>query len=134
LVDLITIHQRILPLGALIWAAVDKAPGFTPEGLIAEIRRNALYPAEEWRRLASSEPVDPIDTMAKLSDALEEAEAFVGWMPTAKAGLLFIKDGQVVQPDPENLNPYTEHAGQRRGHWPSSPEIAAAMMERFKAR
>jgi hypothetical protein len=40
-VDLIPIHERILPLGALVWAAVEKAPGFTPEGLIAEIRRNS---------------------------------------------------------------------------------------------
>ena len=31
-VDLLTIHDRILPLGAVILAAVAKAPGFTPEG------------------------------------------------------------------------------------------------------
>ena len=37
LVDLVTIHETILPLGAVIWAAVEKSPGFTPEGLIAEI-------------------------------------------------------------------------------------------------
>ena len=40
LVDLFTIHENILSLGAIIWAAVEKAPGFTGEGLIAEIRRN----------------------------------------------------------------------------------------------
>lgn len=32
LVDLVTIHENILPLGAAIWAAVEKSPGFTPEG------------------------------------------------------------------------------------------------------
>lgn len=47
IVDLVTVHQTILPLGAVIWAAVEKSPGFTPEGLIAEIRRNANYPAAE---------------------------------------------------------------------------------------
>jgi hypothetical protein len=46
-VDLVTVHKAILPLGALIWASVEKSPGFTPEGLIAEIRRNAHYPAPE---------------------------------------------------------------------------------------
>ena len=50
-VDLVTVHERILPLGAVIWAAVEKAPGFTPEGLIAEIRRNANYPLSEWPKL-----------------------------------------------------------------------------------
>src|SRR5207248_2198114 len=59
LVDFVTIHERILPLGAVIWAAVEKSPGFTPEGLIAEIRRNSNYPATEWLKLVSSEPIDP---------------------------------------------------------------------------
>jgi hypothetical protein len=44
IVDLVMIHGTILPLGAVIGAAVEKSPGFTPEGLIAEIRRNAHYP------------------------------------------------------------------------------------------
>jgi hypothetical protein len=35
LFDLVTIHETILPLGAVIWAAVEKSPGFNPEGLIA---------------------------------------------------------------------------------------------------
>ena len=49
ILDLVTIHETILTLGPLIWAAVEKAPGFTPEGLIAEIRRNSNYSASEWR-------------------------------------------------------------------------------------
>jgi hypothetical protein len=44
LVDLVTIHETILPLGAVVWAAVEKFPAFTPEGLIAEIRRNSHIP------------------------------------------------------------------------------------------
>ena len=133
LVDLVMIHQRVLPLGAVIWAAVEKSPGFTPEGLIAEIRRNSNYPAEEWRALASSEPLDPIDTMARLRTALDDAEAFVTRMPTDKLGLLFLKDGVPVQPDPDQLDAYQAHAGQRQGHWPSSPEITAAMLEQYRA-
>jgi len=53
-------------------------------------------------------------------------------MPTEKAGLLFFKEGKVVQPDPNHLEEYIPHAGQRRGHWPSSPEIAAAMFEQYR--
>jgi hypothetical protein len=44
LVDLVTVHETILPLGAMIWAAVEKAPGLTPEGLISEIRHTG-----QWR-------------------------------------------------------------------------------------
>ena len=132
LVDLVTVHQTILPLGAVIWAAVEKSPGFTPEGLIAEIRRNSNYPAADWRALLSSEPIDPKDITLRLRSALDEAEAFVTRMPTDKMGVLFLIDGDVVQPDPGRLPDYQTHAGQQRGHWPSSPDITAAMFERYK--
>jgi hypothetical protein len=132
LIDLVTIHERVLPLGAVIWAAVDKSPGFTPEGLIAEIRRNSNYPAAEWLRLESAEPLDPKVIMPKLRAALDEAEAFVMKMPTDKAGLLFLEDGKVVQPDPARLDDYETHAGRPRGQWPSSPEISSAMLERYQ--
>jgi hypothetical protein len=131
IVDLVTIHERILPLGAVVWAAVEKSPGFTPEGLIAEIRRNANHPAAEWRALESSAPLDPKDITWRLRAALDEAEAFAARMPTSQVGLLFLKGGEVVQPDPDRLEDYTTHAGRRRGQWPSSPEIAAAMLERY---
>ena len=132
LVDLVTVHEMILSLGALIWAAVDKSPGFTPEGLIAEIRRNSNYPAADWRALLTSEPLDPRDVTSRLRAALDQAEDFVTRMPTGSMGLLFLKDSGVVQPDPARLTDYQTHAGQRRGQWPSSTEIATAMLERYK--
>ena len=134
LVDLVTVHETILPLGAVIWAAVEKSPGFTPEGLIAEIRRNANYPAAEWRALVTAEPLDPQLITGRLRAALDEAEAFVTRMPTEKLGLLFLQGGEVVQPDPARLATYQTHAGQRRGQWPSSSEITAAMLERYNSR
>lgn len=132
LVDLVTVHETILPLGAVIWAAVEKSPGFTPEGIIAEIRR-AHYPAAEWRALITSEPLDPTSITTRLRAALDQAEAFVTRMPTDKTGLLFLEAGHVVQPDPDRLGDYQTHAGQRRGQWPSSSDISAAMLERYRS-
>lgn len=131
IVDVVTVHETILPLGAVVWAAVEKSPGYTPEGVIAEIRRNSNYPAAEWRALASTEPIDPKVVMPKLRAALGDAEAFVSRMPTDRIGLLFFQAGKVVQPDPGRLHSYQTHAGQLRGHWPTSPEITAAMFERY---
>ena len=130
LVDLVTIDETILLLGTVIWAAAEKAPGFTPEGLIAEIRRNAHYSPPEWRALLTS---DPGMVMASLRRALDDAESFVLKMPTEMAGLLFLKDGKPVQPDPAQLAEFQPHAGRRRGHWPGSPEIDAAMWDRYKS-
>lgn len=131
IVDVVTVHETILPLGAVVWAAVEKSPGYTPEGLIAEIRRNSNYPAAEWRALAGTEPIDPAIITKKLRAALDDAEAFVTRMPTDKLGLLFLQAGKVVQPDPDRLDSYQTHAGQLRGHWPTSADITAAMFERY---
>jgi len=130
IVDLVTIHETILPLGAVIWAAVEKSPGYTPEGLIAEIRRNSSYPAAEWRALAATEPIDPPAVLGRLRTALDDADAFVARMPTGKIGLLFLQDGKVVLPDPNHLESYETHAGQTRGHWPTSADVSSAMLER----
>lgn len=132
IVDLVMIHNELLPLGAVVWAAVGKSLGFTPEGLINEARRLARYTEADFRRVTSDPPVDPATTMMRFRKALEEAEAFVLRMPTEKIGLLFLKDGKVVQPDPDHLDDYTTHAGQRRGHWPTSSEISTAMFEYYK--
>lgn len=129
--DLIDIHETILPLGAVAWAAVGRSLGFTPEGLINEVRRLARYRDEDFRRVASEPPVDAGAVMRRLRQALEEADVFVRRMPTDKVGLLFLRDGQVVQPDPEHLADYATHAGARRGLWPSSSEIGHAMLERY---
>ncbi len=132
IVDLLSLHDRVLSIGALVWAAVEIAPGYTPEGLIAEICRNARYPAEELRQLAADPPVDPDSLMRRLRAALDDARRFVAAMPSDKAGLLFLRDGRPVQADPTALPSYATHAPRRRGHWPSSPDITAAMLARLQ--
>jgi len=42
---------------------------------------------------------------------LDEAHAFVRSMPVGKEGLAFLDGGAPVQPDPDNLKAYGEHAG-----------------------
>lgn len=134
IVDLVTIDRTILSLGALVWAAVEKSPAFTPEGLIAEIRRNLHYPRAEWESIAATDPVDAMEITAYLRAALDRAEAFLARMPTDKIGLLFLKGSEVVEPDPGALDDYQTHAGDRSGHWPSDPEIQRAMLERYTQR
>jgi hypothetical protein len=130
-VDLLTVHDRILPLGAAVWASAGKALGFTPEGIINEIRRMARYPEADFRRVASDPPVDPAATMRRLREVLDEAEAFVTRIPTEKVGLLFLKGRHIVQPNPDRLQEYQTHAGQKSGQWPTNSEITAAMFEHY---
>lgn len=57
-VDLVTIHETILPLGAVIGAAVGKFPGTTPEEMLAEITRHSRFTVEEFMVLAMDRPID----------------------------------------------------------------------------
>ena len=131
-VDLVQIHERHLPLGAIVWAAVVVAPGFTPEGLLAELRRNARFAPEDYARIRAEPPIDGGTLAANLRRAIEEAEAFVAAMPTEAIGRLFLKDGIPVQPDPARLADYLSHEPERRGHWPTAPDITSAMLEKLQ--
>jgi hypothetical protein len=132
IVDLLDIHERYLPLGAVVWAASAKDPGLSPEGMIAEIRRNARYQQADYDRVMSAIQIDAAITARALRAALDSADEFVRTMPAGKEGLLFLRNGQPVLPDPNALVGYVEHGGQVRGHWPSSGEIGRAMMERYQ--
>lgn len=132
IIDLLAIHERYLPLGAVVWAACAKDPGFSPEGLIAEIRRNARYQQADYDRLENEMPIDAAATSRALRAALDEADAFVRSIPAGKEGQLFLdRSGHPVQPDAAQFDNYIAHGGQERGHWPSSPDISRAMLERY---
>jgi len=128
--DLLYIHEKYIPLGAVIWATVAKDPGYSPESLLTEIRRNARYQQYDYADLNLVEPVDAATVSQKLRTVLGEVETFVRAMPHGKQGLYFLKDNMPVQPEPGNLTAYVEHAGRRRGFWPSSSEIGSAMLYR----
>jgi hypothetical protein len=130
LVDAVTIHETILPLGAVIWATVEKSPGFTPEGMIAGIRRNANYPLAEWRSLVARDPIDPVAVTASLRSALDQAEAFIARMPTEKPVSYSSRAPKSYSRTPAHYTNTQTHAGRRRGHWPTNPEVNSAMFER----
>jgi hypothetical protein len=130
--DLLYVHDHHLALGAVIWAAVGKDPGYSPESLIAEIRRNARYRADEYEALLMAEPVDAGAVARQLRAALDAAEEFARAMPAGKEGLLFLQNGKPVQPDPRRLENYAELAGKRHTVWPGSSEIGSAMLERYR--
>jgi hypothetical protein len=129
--DLLWIDRHYLPLGAAAWAAVAKDPGFTPEGLLAEVCRASRYQQADFDRVHMIERVDAGDVSRQLRAALQAANAFARAMPAGKEGLLFLEKGRPVQPDPAGLERYVAHAGARHGHWPSSADISAAMLERY---
>lgn len=132
IVDLVTIHETILPLGAAICAAAGRFPGQSPEEMLADITRHSRFTAEEFRVLATARPIDVSGLHRRIRGMLEDAERFIGRIPSDAVGVVFLERGKAVQPDPDALEKYQRHTGAPGGVWPSSPEISSAMLERHK--
>ncbi|MDB5397793.1 MAG: hypothetical protein JWM91_5299 [Rhodospirillales bacterium] len=131
IVDLVTIHEQILPVGAVITAAVGRFPGMTPEEMLSEIRRHSTFTADEFQALAMEGPLDIKQTHKQIKAMLDDAEAFIARLPSDAVGFLFLEGEKPVQPNPAALDRYRRHAGAKRGHWPSSSQIGTAMLERY---
>jgi hypothetical protein len=131
IVDLVTIHETILPLGAVLCAAVGKYPGVTPEEMLSEITRHSRFTAEEFRALATEEPIDVPGLHRRVRSMIEEAESFIARLPSDAVGVIFMDGEKPVQPDVNALDRYRRNPGAPRGLWPSSPEISRAMLERY---
>jgi predicted nucleotidyltransferase component of viral defense system len=87
--DVLYADERILPLGALVWAAVGKDAGFTPMSLLELLKRRGNHRPEDFRRLRLVEPVDPAQLKARWLGALEAADAFIASRPADEIGCLY---------------------------------------------
>jgi len=110
-VDLVTIHENILLLGAVICAAVGRFPGQSPEEMLSDITRHSRFTAEEFRVLATERPINVPDVHRRIRSMIEHAGQFVGRIPSDAVGFVFLEGGEPVQPDLEALEKYRRHAG-----------------------
>lgn len=93
-VDILFVHDRVLPLGALTWAAVAKDPGFTPLSLLELLKRRGRYRPEDMARLDLAVPFDLLASKNLWLTALFEAEAFVRARPAEELGCLYYLEAE----------------------------------------
>lgn len=88
-VDILYVHRQILPLPALIWAAVGKDPGFSPISLLELLKRRGHVRPEEIARLELAMPFDVKQAKVEWLQALEDAEIFVRSRAVQESGCLY---------------------------------------------
>lgn len=124
-VDVLFVHERILPLGALCWSAVGKDPGLTPLSLLELLKREGRYRPEDFSRLDLREPFDLVAAKVSWRAALEDAEAFGRARPPAEIGCLYWSRSQqrfvMPSPDAAILGDVVPHYGTPGGVLPSVP-------------
>lgn len=99
-VDILHVHAHVLPLGALLWAAVGKDPGLTPMSLLELLKRRGRYRPEDVARLQLTVPFDLVAAKAVWLTAMGEADAFIRARPPEELGCLYYAtaSGQFVMP------------------------------------
>ena len=93
-VDILFVHERVLRLAGLSWAAVGKDPGFTPLSLLELLKRRGRYRSEDFARLRLAAPFDLPSTKQVWLDALGEAESFAQARPPEESGCLYYATAQ----------------------------------------
>ncbi len=88
-VDILFVHERVLQLAALSWAAVGKDPGFTPLSLLELLKRRGHFRPEEFARLRMAVDFDLVAAKPEWLAALAEAEAMARARPAEELGCLY---------------------------------------------
>jgi hypothetical protein len=73
-------------------------PGQSPEEALAGITRHSRFTAEEFRVLATERPIDVPDLHRRIRGMIDDAERFIGRIPSDAVGVVFLDRGKAVQP------------------------------------
>jgi hypothetical protein len=87
--DILYVHESVLALGAVCWAAAGKDPGFTPATLLDLLRRRGRFRGEDFARLRLREAPDLPAMKQTWLSALQSAQIFVDSRPPSEAGCLY---------------------------------------------
>lgn len=125
LIDCLFLHQRMLSLGALAWAACGKDKGYTPDLILNEASRKGKFRDEELRTLNLVTPLKATEIKREWLQALAAAHALCDSLPAEELGCLYLDDeGKAVTPDPAapGFSRLRRHYGSVRGAWPRLDE------------
>ena len=117
-VDTLHLHERVLALGALCWAACGKDPGFTPLSLLELLRRRGRLREEDLARLDLAAPIDLHETKRAWLEALDSVNPFVAARPPDEIGCLYYSASQQKFVDPRAAKDATPHYGRPGGVLP----------------
>ncbi|MGH6968929.1 MAG: hypothetical protein ACREEN_07485, partial [Stellaceae bacterium] len=130
IVDVMQLHHRLIPLGAMAWAAAGKDPGLTPKFILEELKRASRYQQSDLDGLNMKIPISVKDLSLFLRSAGRQAKDWISRMPPEEVGRVYIDArSKFVQHNPKRPDEVTAHAGSRGGHWPSNSTLLSLMLQ-----
>lgn len=88
-VDILYIIDRVLPMGALAWAAAGKDPGLNPAMLLDLLARKGRIQQHDLDRLDLARPLPAGEASAAFRAALKEGRDWMAGRPPEEAGCLY---------------------------------------------
>ncbi len=119
--DTLLIDRTYLSLGAVIWAACGKDPGFTPALLLGEANRHTRYQECDLKGENLARPVELRELKQQWLAARERAEHLFEQLPAEELGCLYLDaNSEPLTPVPGSPDflKLTRHFGSIRGAWP----------------
>ncbi len=119
--DILQLDQDYLSLGAIMWAACGKDPGFTPDLLLDQTNRHSRYQESDLKGENVARPVDLKELKRQWLAARERAQHLFAQLPSEELGCLYLdQENRPVTPDPgsPDFAQLTRHTGSIRGAWP----------------
>ncbi len=113
LLDVLYLHETLLPLGPLSWAATGKDPGFSPLSLLELLRRRGKIRQEDLTHLHLTKSLRLEKLKTTWLTALDTAEAFVRRRSPEEAGCLYYAPAlqRFVNPECDSSGKTTPHYG-----------------------
>jgi hypothetical protein len=93
-VDVLFVHDRVLRLAGLCWAAIGKDPGLSPLSLLELLKRRGRNRPEDFARLHLAAPFHLALAKETWLAALAEAESFARERPPDEVGCLYYATAQ----------------------------------------
>ncbi len=120
--DILLLDSSYLSLGAIMWAACGKDPGYTPALLLDQTNRHSRFQESDLKGENLARPVDLKELKRQWLTARERAEKLFEQLPEEELGCLYLDQAnQPVTPDPDSpvFAELKRHFGSIRGAWPT---------------
>jgi hypothetical protein len=120
--DILYLDSSYLSLGAIIWAACGKDPGYTPALLLDLSNRHAHFQESDLTGESLARPLDFKELKNQWIAAGERARALFLRIPAEDLGCLYVDAaGKPITPDPHDaeFSRRKRHRGSVRGAWPN---------------
>jgi hypothetical protein len=119
--DVLYLHDSYLTLGAMVWAACGKDPGYTPSLLLDMANSHSRFQESDLKGEMLARPVNFKELKRQWLTAHQAAERLGARLPEPELGCLYLdRENRPVTPNPDDpsFSSLTRHRGSVRGAWP----------------